>query len=103
MATKTAKAVRKRRPVQGGRRAERVFGHGGLRPGAGRGTMFPGKYDPGGVPRAKLGLTVTSLGRELLEEVRDDLYNLPPEGHKTLSDAVEYCARMVKKVSLDAS
>jgi hypothetical protein len=91
-----------RRLTRGARGAPRKRAHGGLREGAGRTTMFPGKYDPGGIPRAKLGVTVTPLAKELLEDVAEALHDHPPVGPKTLSDAVEYCARKTQKVSLDA-
>ena len=74
---------------------------GGLRVGSGRRSMFPGKYAPGQVALAKLGLTVTPLAKDLLERTAEDLHDLDPVGPKTLSDAAEWCVRKATGTPLD--
>jgi hypothetical protein len=88
-----AKGKRKRSPPR--RRA------GGHREGAGRRSMFPGKYAPGQVALAKLGLTVTPLAKELLLQTADDLHDVDPVGPKTLSDAAEWCVRKATGAPLE--
>ena len=69
---------------------------------AGRKSMFPGKYAPGGVPLAKISITVTPEAAALLEQQRDELDGYAPEGPKTLSDAAEYCIRRATGAELPA-
>jgi hypothetical protein len=81
------------RPKRRVERVDRFPGKGGPRSGSGRRSMFPGKYAPGQVPLAKLGLTVTPLAKDLLTRTADDLHDVDPVGPKTLSDAAEWCVR----------